>query len=163
MLSRLYKGDGWGGLISTANQKFQKKLRQISHDESPGGAAERSPARKCWECPDFANKPRRGDTLWRPRIIELWSRVSPLRACPLQGPVSRVWRPGLRSFAPTALSVVRNAGQPRFSSRNFLTAGSSARPMAWSKASEASAVFPSFRRRWARTAQYGWYCDTPSD
>jgi hypothetical protein len=37
MLSRLYKGDGWGGLISTANQKFQKKLRQISHDESPGG------------------------------------------------------------------------------------------------------------------------------
>ena len=95
MLSRLYKGDGWGGLISTANQKFQKKLRQISNDESPGGAAERSPARKCWECADFANKPRRGDTLWRPRIIELWSRVSPLRGLT----AARARFPGLTPWA----------------------------------------------------------------
>jgi hypothetical protein len=104
MLSRLYKGDGWGGLISTANQTFNKKLRQISHDESPGGAAERSPARECWECPDFANKPRRGDTLWRPRTIEPWSRVSPLRG--LSAPSARF--PGLAPWA----TIFRAYGAP---------------------------------------------------
>jgi hypothetical protein len=35
-------------------------LAQISHNESPGGAAERSPARQCWELQEFAGEPQGG-------------------------------------------------------------------------------------------------------
>jgi hypothetical protein len=111
MLSRLYKGDGWGGLISTANQKFQKKLRQISHDESPGGAAERSPARQCWGEPAiFVKKPRRGDTA---ATENCRTRVSPLRGlCPLDAefPGLTPWATIFRAYGAVRRETCRLAG-----------------------------------------------------
>src|SRR5712692_2761448 len=51
----------------------------------------------------------------------------------------------------------KDAGQPRRARRNCRVAGSTARPIARSYASAASAARSRFRRRCARTAQYGWY------
>jgi hypothetical protein len=85
-------------------------LIRISHHESPDpvGAAQGSPARKCWESAGPTGEPRRGDTYYSRRALDSFFR--PYRGLVPRGPHSQGCALGYILSAPPALHVVRIVG-----------------------------------------------------